>query len=451
LTRADRLSSTVRMDVFFSTGEKSGDQTAAAVAAALRRAFGEKLDMAGMVGPLSAGAGVRNILEGAGRSSAGGELRGFAAWARRLETAITTIRKRPPRLLVAVTHPTFNLPLAAAAPAGVRRIMIGPPEIWAWQANALGRAVAAVLKALPTVSAKPFSPVKAAHVAARRGPMALASFDDLLCLTPMNAAAYGKLKRRARAAVNVVHARHPAAELTRQACRPSRTAGLRKQLGLAENEHLLGVFPGSRQGEIRLLLPTMLRAAGIVASTRKDVRAVVSVTDAGLRPGIAKFAARYAASGKPAILTDAPSKDLLCACCHAILASGTLTLEAALLAAPATVAYTLPPTTRFVFRPLFRHNRIAGRPSPFALPNAILAWRGAAADGLAYREVTLRRFRPANIARAVLAGLPKGAHGGECPPLLPAGTVRLVREALCPAPESPSVEQYVVQALGQAM
>jgi len=439
------------MDVFFSTGEKSGDQIAAAVASELGRAFGGKLEMAGLAGPLAAAAGVRNIMEGAGRSSAGGELRGFAAWSRRLEVAVGALRDSPPRLLVAVTHPTFNLPLAAAAPAGVRRIIIGPPEIWAWEANAPGRLIGRGLKALPGIAGGPFSPVRAGYVAAYRGPMALASFDDLLCLTPMNAAAYGELKRRSGAAANIVQVRHPAAGLVRDATWGRRAADLRHRLGLAGHEHLLGVFPGSREGEIRLLLPTMLQAAGAVAGARKDILPVVSVADGTLERPIAECVERYRACGRgrAAVWTHAPSTDLLCACCHAILASGTLTLEAALLAVPATVVYTVPPATRFLLRPLFAHRRIAGRAAPFALPNAILAWRGSPAGQFPYPEVTLRHFRAANVARTVLAALPAGPHGAECPPLLPAETVQSLREALCPAADAPSAEQYVAQAMAE--
>ncbi|HAU36684.1 MAG TPA: lipid-A-disaccharide synthase, partial [Phycisphaerales bacterium] len=46
------------MDVFFSTGEKSGDRIAAAVAVALRREF-PNLDLAGLTGPDATSAGIR--------------------------------------------------------------------------------------------------------------------------------------------------------------------------------------------------------------------------------------------------------------------------------------------------------------------------------------------------------------------------------------------------------
>jgi lipid A disaccharide synthetase len=405
--------------------------------------------MAGLVGPLAAAAGVHNVMEGAGRSSAGGELRGFAAWSRRLESAAAALRDHPPRLLVAVAHPTFNLPLAAHMPAGVRKILIAPPEIWAWEAGALGRAVGGLIEAVAKVAAKPFSPLHAAHVAAHRGRLALSSLDHLLCLTPMNAAAYGKLKLRLGAAVEVVQVRHLATALVRDAAMIQRAGDLRRRLGLAGREHLLGVFPGSREGEVRLLLPTMLRAARAVAGARTGVRVAVSIADGALEPSITRCAASHGAgeAGGDVILTAAPSSDLLCASCHAILASGTLTLEAAMLAVRATVAYTLPLATRFPLRPLFRHLRIAGRPALFALPNAVLAARGVPRDQLPYREFTLRHFRAGPIAQAILADLPTGPCGTHCPPLLPADSIVALRDALQGPAELPSAGQYVAAVL----
>jgi lipid-A-disaccharide synthase len=438
------------MDVFFSTGERSGDQVAAGVARTLRERFGDGLEMVGLVGPLCEAAGVRGIPGGEGKASSAGEVGGFAAWSGKLESVVGMLRASPPKLLVAVTHPTFNLPLGSLVPGGVRRIMIGPPEIWAWQVNALGRAVGNCLRSLPGVAGRPFSPVKAAYVTANRGPMALAGFDDLLCLTPMNAAAFGRLGARTGAVANVVHVRHPVLDSIARAPQAGCIA-LRRRLGLTDGEHLLGIFPGSRQGEIRRMLPTMLAAAGSVVAARRDVRAVVSVAEPALAEPIAERVRRLGRFGQARVgWTDCPAQDLLSACCHAIVATGTLTLEAALLGVRATAGYAVPWATRFLLRPLFRHERINGRRVPFALPNAICAWLGGAGDGLPYAEAIASGFRPARIAAAVRADLPAGPHGGQCPPLLAADTVRSIREALCAEADSPSAGGYVAEALEQA-
>jgi hypothetical protein len=347
---------------------------------------------------------------------------------------------------VAVTHPTFNLPLAGAIPPPTRKIMIGPPEIWAWQVAALGRAVAALLTALPGVRDHPTHALKAACVAAERGRLALGNFDELLCVTPMNAAAYGRLRERTGGGAAVLQARHPAADLARDEALAGRAAALRRRLGIEPDRHLVSIFPGSREGEIRLLLPRILRAADIIRA-RRDVAFAVSVSD-GRFDALAAALIGGGAGRADVLRTTAPAADLLAASSHAILCSGTITLEAACLAVPATVANTLRPGTRFLLRPLYHRRRIGWRYAPWGLPNAILASRGTPRAHLPYRECVLTRFRAGAIAASVLAGLPDGPYDAARPPLLPAETVRRVREAIAP-PGALAPHEYVARTVGE--
>jgi lipid A disaccharide synthetase len=335
-------------------------------------------------------------------------------------------------------------------PPGVRKVMIGPPEIWAWQVNAIGRAVGRCLDTLPSLASRPFSTVKSAYVAAYRGPLALASYDDLLCLTPMNAEAYGDLKARKGSSTKVIQLPHPVLDSVGGSPRRT-TASLRLRLGLHDSEHLLGIFPGSREGEIRRMLPTMLAAALQMMSSRRYVRTVVSIADADLAAPITECLNQLPGPARERLCcTDCPAIDLLGACCHALLSTGTLTLEAALLGVRGTAAYAVPRATRFLLRPLFRHGRIKGCPAPFALPNAVLAWCGMQREALPYRELTLGHFRPKRIVRAMESDLPTGPHGSGCSQRLEDSTVRMLREALVPSAGAISAGQYVVQALRES-
>jgi len=436
------------MDVFFCTGEKSGDQIAAEVVAHLREAFGDGLDIAGLVGPEAARAGVRNVLAETPLASLGVEWKRIADWSAAMAMVIDALHAEPPALLVAVAHPTFNLPLAERLPGGVRKLMIAPPEIWAWDASLLGRLVGEATRRLAGDS-RPFSPLRVPHVAANRGRLALRNFHGLLCLTPMNAEAYGALRGRIGAEATVVHTRHPLAALTRDAAAVERAEALRRTLGIEGDRHLLGLFPGSRAGEVHMLLPTMLRAAAAILRKRADLRLAVSVAERGLAEPIARCIERVAAQmppDRPPLCTDAAAGDLLAAASHSVMCSGTLSLQAALLAAPATIAYTVSTAARTYFRPMAHHRRIGGRPAPFALPNALLAHTGAGRFPV-YVERTLRHFRPGKIAAAVLEQLPPGPRGPDGPPTLAADVVATIRATLAGGSGRQAPGQVVVEAL----
>ncbi len=439
------------MDVFLCTGEKSGDQIAAQVACDLREAYGADLDIAGLIGPAAAAAGVRNILAHTPLASLGVEWKRIADWSAVMATVAERVTADKPKLFVAVAHPTFNLPLAGKLPASIRKMMIAPPEIWAWDASILAKLLAEALRWLAGAK-RPFSPLRVLHVAANRGRLALRNFHDLLCLTPMNAEAYAELRGRIRAEATVVQVRHPMAGLVRDAAAVERAGALRRTLGIEDHQHLLGIFPGSRAGEVKLLLPTMLRAAAELVRRRRDVRLAVSVAEEGLAEPIAQCIERLgadAAANWPPLCTAAPAGDLLTAACHSVMCSGTLSLQAALLAAPATIAYTVSRVTRTYLRPMAHHRRIAGRPAPFGLPNALLAHTGAGRFPV-YPERTLRRFRPGKIAAAVLAQLPPGPPSADGPPKLADDVVEAIRATLACGPGGRSASECVVAALAAA-
>lgn len=431
------------MDVFIATGEISGDRLAVEVASELRRRFGEGLSIWGMTGPQAAAAGIRQVLEPKDFSMVAVRWRVLSSWSAKLAALVERLAADPPRLLVAVAHPTFNLPLAGLLPDSTYKILIEPPEIWGWETNALARLTAAAMEKAARWTANPYSPLLAGPVAARRAELSLRNFDELLCLTPMTAEAFRCRAAASGGGAKVRHLRHPASLITRD---EARGAALREKLGLAAEEHLLAIFPGSRGGEINLMLPTHLKAAARVAGRRRDVRVAVSVADERfgdlIRAHVRSAVEKEGFASRP-IVTDASAHDLLTAACHSILASGTLTLEAAMLGAAGTIGYTAPFATRFLLRPFFRHYRLAGRRVPFALPNVLWLTGGGTWDSLPYPEVTLRCFTPTRLADAVSRALPAGPHGASCPPRLPGEIIPQLRRTLCPNPPAPLPGQYI--------
>lgn len=217
-----------------------------------------------------------------------------------------------PALTIGIDAPDFNLGLERRLKAaGLRTAHYVSPSVWAWRE---GRA-------------------------ARLG----ASADRVLCLFPMEPPIY------ARHGVDARFVGHPLAD--RFADVPDRTAA-RAALGLPATARVLALLPGSRRGEVALLLPHFLAAAAILRARFPDLLTVIPAADAALR---ARIDAVLAASSLPAHavrVLDGQAHALLIAADVALLASGTAALEAALAQCPMVVGYRIAPLTHALVRGL---------------------------------------------------------------------------------------------------
>src|SRR5206468_3815537 len=118
----------------------------------------------------------------------------------------------------------------------------------------------------------------------------------------------------------------------------------RGRLGQSEQGRLIGLMPGSRAQEIQNLLPAILQAATRLHAADPALRFLLPIADARHRDRIEKA---VAASGLGAHvrLTDGATRDAMLAADMLIVASGTATLEAALLGVPMVIVYKLSPVT----------------------------------------------------------------------------------------------------------
>jgi lipid-A-disaccharide synthase len=156
----------------------------------------------------------------------------------------------------------------------------------------------------------------------------------------------------------------------------------------------LAVLPGSRRAEIARLAPAFVEAArvlvndGSVASAR-----MVLAPDLPAR-AIASLRARAADAGISVALADPVhgAAPLIAGATVALCASGTATLEAALVGAAPVVAYRLGPVAFALAKRLVRTPHVA-------LPNVLLGRR--AFPELLQDEVTAPRL--ASAARALIA------------------------------------------------
>ena len=285
--------------VFISAGEPSGDLYGGRLAAELRRRLpGAKL--LGLGGATMEAAGVER-LAGLDRLAVMGlaELAGHLPFFLRLRRRVReTVAREGVDLLVAVDYPGFNLPLVRfASRRGAAVLYYAPPQVWAWRR---GRARRVADRADVVCTVLPF----AAEPFARAG--AEVEFVGHPLLDEMEGEPEGRGRGRP-GGQDVSDDRSP----------------------------LLGLFPGSREQEVRRLLPRMVRAAGRLQGRRSDLE--VAVARAPEVPDRA-----YAL---PAGVPELRPRRVAREATAALAASGTVTLELAMHGTPMAVAYRMHPLT----------------------------------------------------------------------------------------------------------
>jgi lipid-A-disaccharide synthase len=291
-------------------GEASGDLHGATLARALRAAE-PRSRLYGMGGRHMAAEGVELLVDVTGAATMGsaeavGGLPGLYRAYRRLRAAMTGAAR--PDALVIIDFPEFNLRLAALARRrGVAVVYFIPPQIWAWRpwrVRVIRRVVSLVLAVFP--------------------------FETALYR---------------RAGVPVMFVGHPVLDALGAA--PSRVQA-RKELGVDGEAPVIGLLPGSRRQEVAGVLPAMREAATLIAATHPDARFLVAqapTVDARDLGGDAGLPLRLVAGRTYTVMRAA---DLL------LVASGTATLEAALLGTPMVVCYRLSRLSELLFKPLIR-------------------------------------------------------------------------------------------------
>ena len=308
-------------------GETSGDGLGAGLVAALRARHPDA-EFAGIGGPAMRAAGCDTWFDA-------GELAvmGLAEVLRHLPRLLklrAAFRQRvldwQPDVFVGIDAPDFNLPVEAWLKArGLRTVHYVSPSVWAWRekrAQKIGN-----------------------------------SADRVLCLFPMEPAIY------ARHGIDARFVGHPMADAI---ALHTPHAPARERLGLAADAPVLAVLPGSRHGEISRLGEPFLAAAAQLASSMPRLQVLVPAANAACRAWIEPM---LAASGLPADrvrLLDGQARQAMEAADVVLLASGTATLETALVKRPMVVGYKVAPMTARIVRALglLKVNR-------FALPNVL--------------------------------------------------------------------------------
>ena len=158
-------------------------------------------------------------------------------------------------------------------------------------------------------------------------------------------------------------------------------AETRSRHGFSQEQPLLVLMPGSRRSEVRLLLPNLLAAAALLKADGWQVALLQAPTvDRALLEQVAGGAL-------PLPLIAGDTYNLLAAADAGLIASGTATLEAALLGCPPVIVY------RFSWLTYLLAKLVIGR-RMMGLPNVVLGRS-------AFPELVQRELRPAALMRAV--------------------------------------------------
>lgn len=164
--------------------------------------------------------------------------------------------------------------------------------------------------------------------------------DLVLCVLPFETAFYGAHDVRA------VFVGHPLAD---RIPLESDAAAARAALGMATKGAVIAVLPGSRGGEVKRLGPPFAATIAWLHARRPDLAFVAPMANADARSGFERALAEHA-PGAPVHLVDGRAQDALAASDAVLVASGTATLEAALVKRPMVVAYRVAPLTARLLR-----------------------------------------------------------------------------------------------------
>ena len=305
--------------IMLAAGEASGDLHGAALCQALR-AEAPGCRLFGMGGERMAAAGMDLLVDVTAAAAAGGTealnripllYRAY----RRLRGALDGARR--PRVLVVIDFPEFNLRLArAACRAGVRVVYFIPPQVWVWRSWRV--------RTIRRVSSL------------------------VLAVFPFETALYR------RAGVPVEFVGHPLLDALGSA--PDRVAA-RRALGLDDRALVIGLLPGSRREETERVLPAMREAVTAIGRARRDARFVLALAPT-VEPATVE---RGLGVGSPVAIAHGRSHAVMSAADLLLVASGTATLEAALLGTPMVVCYRVSRLTELMVPWISLPNLTLGR------------------------------------------------------------------------------------------
>jgi lipid-A-disaccharide synthase len=283
-------------------------------------------------------------------------LRNLPRFRRVLRDVVRAARERRPAAAVLIDFPGFNLKLAKKLKAlGVPVVYYISPQVWAWLPGRVKKMARCV--------------------------------EKMIVIFPFEEAFYRE------AGIDVEFVGHPLVDVLKPDVAPE---AFRAQLGLAADQKLVAILPGSRRNEVAHNWPVMRGAAERIATEIEArglpaPRFVVPLAAPGLRGLVDVRGASADIS-----LLDGRAYDVIHAADAAIVCSGSATLETGCAGTPLVVMYRTSALTFWIARRLVRVEHIG-------MINILAGERVAP-------EYIQRAARPEPIARDIVRFLTDEAH-----------------------------------------
>jgi lipid-A-disaccharide synthase len=287
-------------------GEPSGDAIAASLIRALKTEY-PQLEFVGIAGPKMQTAGAKSwfdmeLLSVRGYVEVLRRFRKIFAMRRELSARL---QRENVRLFIGVDAPDFNLGLERDLKrAGVKTVHYVSPSIWAWRGERIHKIKAAV--------------------------------DHMLTIFPFEQPIYDN------AGITSSYVGHPFAD---EFPKTNPRDAARTQLRLKPAQLVVSLLPGSRQTELDYHAALFIDTARVLLKQFPDATFLVPLATRETREQFDAMKWKMGAQDLPLQILFGHANLALAAADVALVASGTATLEAAMLRCPHVIAYRMSPTT----------------------------------------------------------------------------------------------------------
>ena len=294
------------MKIGIVAGEASGDLLGSLLIKALRVEY-PALEFVGIAGPRMQSAGATSWY-----SMEKLAVRGYVEVLKSFREILSIRRglrdrmlNECPAMFIGIDAPDFNLGLEKTLKrAGIPTIHYVSPSIWAWRGERIHQIKESVC--------------------------------HMLTVFPFEPAIYEK------AGIPATFVGHPTADVIPQA---SQRENARAQLRIKPNELIISLLPGSRRSELDYHAELFIETAKVLQKEFPEARFLVPLTTRETREMFDQMRWKLGAQDLPMQILFGHANLALAAADVALVASGTATLEAALLRCPHVIAYRLSPTT----------------------------------------------------------------------------------------------------------
>ncbi len=340
--------------VWIFAGETSGDLYGAYLAYALQQ-MRPDLTIEGMGGQHMADVGVKIIVDSTELGVTGfvEVVKMYPKFKKIFNILLTRARRVRPDVIVFIDYPGFNLRFAEKAKElGIKVVYYVSPQVWAWKKG--------------------------------RAPKIAKLVDHMMVIFPFEEHIYDEY------GLPTTFIGHPLVEVYQELEEVER------------DEDLVLLLPGSRRTEIDRIFPYLYGAGCLLRQKHPRMHFVIPTPRQSVADYIKKRLAKYKKKGAdklPIHVTCGDNEEWMRKAIAGIAASGTVTVQCAILGLPLVSVYRMNPISHFIFA------RIATL-KYFTMVNIIT-------DRLVYEEFAGRKMVPEIISAAVERILPGGERRDE--------------------------------------